>query len=108
MMKTLLFSDTDWLSVSQNHGYGPLPIPHPRDDEIAELIAQWAALDAASRQEASAAIKETQRETLLADSERMPSFSSPGAECAHLAPPRGERQGEGLARTVRIFLRRAT
>ncbi|MGH8021736.1 MAG: hypothetical protein ACREIA_26330 [Opitutaceae bacterium] len=72
-MEKLLFSGADWLSVTENNGYGLLPIPHPRDDEIKALILRWIALDVASRQQTAAAIKEDQRFTLLAYSERMAS-----------------------------------
>ena len=67
------FAAPDWLSVTENNGYGLLPIPHPRDDEIKTLILRWIAFDVTSRQQAAAAIKEDQRFTLLAYSERMAS-----------------------------------
>jgi hypothetical protein len=71
----MLFSDVHWLDVAENKGYGLLPIPNPRDEEIKTLILRWSALDTVSRQRAAAAIRENQRFTLLAFSERMASRS---------------------------------
>jgi len=72
-MEMHIFSGADWLSVTENNGYGSLPIPRPRDDEIEALIRRWIALDTSSRQQAATAIREDQRFTLLAYSERMAS-----------------------------------
>lgn len=68
-----LFADAVWLNVSNNEGYGLLPIPTERDEEISSLIRQWIALDVCERRETSCFISEEQRATLLAYSERMAS-----------------------------------
>jgi len=70
-----LFTSATWLNVNLNVGYGPLPIPQLRDDEITDLIATWLKLNATERQIAAQSVMETQRFTLLAYSERMASLA---------------------------------
>lgn len=71
MQKLGFFSNAAWLDVAKNHGYGPLPIPVQRDDQISSLIEEWKCLDALERTEASCSVTEDQAATLLAYSERM-------------------------------------
>lgn len=70
-MDTQIFANADLLHVDQNNGYGPAPIPSPRDGEIESLLAKWLTLSSPKRSEAAALISEDQRFTLLAFSERM-------------------------------------
>jgi hypothetical protein len=70
-----LFEGATWLRASNNHGYGPTPIPQPQDLKISELIRGWMTLDDRARAEAAEAIEEEQRATLLAFSERMASLA---------------------------------
>jgi hypothetical protein len=70
-MDTQLFANADWLHVDQNNGYGPAPIPSPRDAEIESLLVRWLALSSTERSTAAALISEDQRFTLLAFAERM-------------------------------------
>jgi hypothetical protein len=74
-MSTNLFAAAEWLTVRNNHGYGPLPIPQPRDTQISELLRSWMALDAPTRQASARGILPEQRFTLLAYSERMASLA---------------------------------
>jgi hypothetical protein len=74
-MKHNLFSLADWLRAENNRGYGPLPIPQPRDAEISNLLKNWMALDGPSRMASAIGIQEEQRFTLLAYSERMASLA---------------------------------
>lgn len=70
-----IFSSADWLNTDSNIGYGVLPIPDARDIKITELIKAWLNLDASVRQAETLQIREQQRYTLLAYSERMASFA---------------------------------
>lgn len=70
-----IFSSADWLSADLNIGYGVLPIPDARDIEITELIKAWLKLDVSIRQAETQKIREQQRYTLLAYSERMASLA---------------------------------
>jgi len=79
-----IFSSALWLNVEKNEGYGPKPIPDPRDAEISELLDKWMALPAPERQVAAAQIAEGQRFTLLAYSERMASLAVRTSDKAHL------------------------
>ncbi|MFL6621494.1 MAG: hypothetical protein ACJ8NR_02595 [Sulfurifustis sp.] len=72
-MTANIFVSATWLNVTNNHGYGLLPIPSARDEEISALIRQWMALDSKERQEAAKSIKDEQSGTFLAYSERMAS-----------------------------------
>jgi hypothetical protein len=74
-MPELQFAGASWLEAEQNRGYGLLPIPNKRDDEISALIEWWMALGQEDRVREAAAISESQRQTLLAYSERMASFT---------------------------------
>jgi len=69
------FEAAEWLRATNNRGYGPLPIPQPRDAEIEALLRSWMALDESTRQAAAQGIAEEQRFTLLAYSERMASLA---------------------------------
>jgi hypothetical protein len=71
LIDTEIFSNAGWLNVDQNNGYGPSPIPSPRDAEIEALLVNWQALGASERSKAAAGITEDQRFTLLAFAERM-------------------------------------
>jgi len=68
-----LFLEAFWLDMDHNHGYGSLPIPAIRDEEITELVSKWSALDDSERMQALASITTRQVWTLLAYSERMAS-----------------------------------
>lgn len=70
-MDTQIFSNAKWLSVDQNSGYGPSPIPDSRDVEIGSLINTWQSFGSQLRSDTAAKIREDQRFTLLAFSERM-------------------------------------
>lgn len=72
-MGTQIFTNAKWLSVDQNNGYGPAPIPSPRDGEIESLLVKWQSLCPSERSTAAAQISEDQRLTLLAFAERMAS-----------------------------------
>ena len=37
-MNTSIFVDADWLNMTENVGYGQLPIPNVRDDQICEIV----------------------------------------------------------------------
>lgn len=65
------FKKVDWLKVANNHGYGALPIPSQRDEQIGKLLRAWMSLDEMSRHAAVAGLPEEDRLTLLAYSERM-------------------------------------
>jgi hypothetical protein len=67
--------DAAWLSTSNNEGYGLLPLPTGRDEEISALIRQWMTLNVAERRETPCSIGDEQRTTLLAYSERMASLA---------------------------------
>ncbi len=69
------FTDAYWLDICHNNGYGQLPIPTRRDDEISDLIQSWMKLDESSREDAASCVTEKQRFTLLAYSERMASLA---------------------------------
>lgn len=70
-----LFANAEWLETEQNHGYGLLPIPTKRDEEITSLLRAWADLNPADRERASKALRPTQVLTLLGYSERMASLA---------------------------------
>lgn len=70
-MDTQLFAKADWLHVDRNNGYGPAPIPSPRDGDIESLLVKWQALGFSERSATAALISEGQRFTLLAFAERM-------------------------------------
>jgi hypothetical protein len=70
-MDTQIFTNAGWLNVDQNNGYGPAPIPNPRDGEIESLLVKWQSLNSPERSAAAAQINEDQRFTLLAFAERM-------------------------------------
>jgi hypothetical protein len=66
----------EWLSSEQNRGYGPLPIPQVRDEQITKLIRAWMNLDHISRTESASEITEMkQARVLRAYGERMASFA---------------------------------
>jgi hypothetical protein len=70
-MDTEIFSNAGWLDVDQNNGYGPAPIPSPRDAEIEALLVIWQAFSSSERSKAASEITEGQRCTLVAFAERM-------------------------------------
>jgi hypothetical protein len=70
-----LFSDARWLKSSANEGYGSLPIPTKRDDEITNLLGEWRGLDSVPRDSAIQRIDPDQCASLLAYSERMASLA---------------------------------
>lgn len=70
-----IFLIATWLNFDSNIGYGGLPIPQPRDSEITQLLNAWVGLDKSIRQVAAQQIREPQRFTLLAYSERMASLA---------------------------------
>lgn len=70
-----IFSSATWLNIDSNIGYGTLPIPSSRDEEITQLIEAWIKLDEGVRQIAAQQIMESQRFTLLGYSERMASLA---------------------------------
>lgn len=74
-MSSTIFADADWLNMTENVGYGQLPIPDSKDSRIQRLIQQWIALNEAYRIIAGESIEESQRFTLLAYSERMASLA---------------------------------
>jgi hypothetical protein len=65
----------EWLSRDHNRGYGPLPIPQGRDEQITTLLKAWTNLDHVSRTESAREITENQASVLLAYGERMASFA---------------------------------
>jgi hypothetical protein len=67
------FSSADWLHRESNRGYGLLPIPQPRDDQISDLLRAWMTQDEATRKQSALQISDEQRLTLLTYSERMAS-----------------------------------
>jgi hypothetical protein len=74
-MKSNVFASADWLKSDNNHGYGTLPIPSPRDAQISALLHDWLKLDEPSRNAALSGISEEHRFTLLGYSERMASLA---------------------------------
>lgn len=70
-----LFSSAEWLRAENNRGYGKLPIPQPRDQEIAGLIKTWMKCDEAERKQIASRLSSDQTRTLLAFSERMASLA---------------------------------
>lgn len=74
-MSSTIFTDADWLNMAQNVGYGQLPIPDSKDDLIQQLIQKWTKLNEKERIRAGESLKENQRFTLLAYSERMASLA---------------------------------
>jgi hypothetical protein len=70
-----IFSNAGWLNSDSNVGYGALPMPQPRDHEITNLLNDWLQLNNLVRQVVTQQVKESQRFTLLAYSERMASFA---------------------------------
>jgi hypothetical protein len=75
MNASVMFSDAAWLKAERNRGYGRLPIPNRRDEEISALLRGWMELTPAERHEASASITDDQQTTLLAYSERMATYA---------------------------------
>ena len=65
----------EWLSSDRNRGYGPLPIPQVRDEQITELIRAWMNLDHISRTESASEITDKQAGVFRAYGERMASFA---------------------------------
>jgi hypothetical protein len=59
------------LHRDNNRGYGPLPIPQPRDNEISNLLRRWMALDDTSREQSALQVGDEHLFVLLAYSERM-------------------------------------
>lgn len=74
-MSSTIFTEASWLSMAENVGYGQLPIPDPKDDQVQALVVKWIELDEHDRISAGQAVAECQRFTLLAYSERMASFA---------------------------------
>ena len=74
-MATSIFTDADGLSMTENIGYGQLPIPQRLDEKICRIIFRWTDLDESTRKRAGETIGESQRFTLLAFSERMASLA---------------------------------
>jgi hypothetical protein len=81
-----LFLSATWLDSSANIGYGRLPLPQLRDDEITRLLEDWLLLDPSERLASSAQVSEKQKDTLLAYSARMASLAvrEKSAERIHL------------------------
>jgi hypothetical protein len=69
------FSSAEWLRSTRNLGYGPLPIPQPRDFEITDLLESWTKLNSSERESAPLQISHEQTQTLLAYGARMASLS---------------------------------
>jgi hypothetical protein len=69
------FFSADWLLTENNHGYGKVPIPQPRDGEITSQIKNWMGLSELARQESASHILDKQRFLFLAYSERMASLA---------------------------------
>jgi hypothetical protein len=76
--------DVDCLNVSNNRGYGPLPIPTLRDEQISSMLRKWALLDEFSRRSTSGRIDDDTRPTLLAYSERAASRAIRERECEQI------------------------
>lgn len=74
-MATSIFTEAAWLSMTEIVGYGQLPIPQRIDETVRQIIFRWADLDKSTRKEAGETIRESQRFTLLAFSERMASLA---------------------------------
>jgi hypothetical protein len=69
-----LFACAQWLESAQNHGYGPLPIPAKRDEDITTLLRSWLGMKPDARERAAERIRSEQLLTLIAYSERMASL----------------------------------
>src|ERR1700733_199205 len=69
------FSTAEWLETKHNRGYGALPIPQPRDEEIGRLLRTWMAFDERTREASANAISNEQPPVLLAHAERMTSLA---------------------------------
>ena len=70
------FSIAEWLRSTRIVGYGPMPIPQPRDFEITDLLESWTKLNGSQRESAALQIiPDEQGRTLLAYGERMASLS---------------------------------
>lgn len=70
-----IFSSVEWLRAENNSGYGTLPIPQPRDEEISALLRSWLSLEEPVRRAALSQISEDYRFTLIGYSERMASLA---------------------------------
>ena len=70
-----LIASAEWLRAENTRGYGNLPIPQPLDDKITDLLRTWTALSRSARSAASLRVREDQRFTLLACSERLASLA---------------------------------
>lgn len=75
MSDIFIFKNAAWLDVASNQGYGRLPIPAPRDEQILALLREWQCLSEEEREAASRLITKDQMLTLLAFSERMASLA---------------------------------
>jgi hypothetical protein len=69
------FSSAEWLRSTRNVGYGPLPIPQPRDFEITALLESWTKLNRSQKESAALQISVEQQQTLRAYGARMASLS---------------------------------
>lgn len=65
------FLSAPCLNEGATIGYGQLPIPCALDDQITDLVDEWATLDQRARTEISRAITVRQQQVLLCYSERM-------------------------------------
>jgi hypothetical protein len=76
MMMLDRFMSLEFLDAANNKGYGPLPIPMARDNEINDMLREWAALDEHERNEAAKKFSfESCVQTLECYSSRMASLA---------------------------------
>ena len=75
MENLLIFENANWLNSEHNQGYGKLPIPVQRDEQITRLMLEWGHLNVDERELTSSSITESQAPTFYAYSQRMASLA---------------------------------
>jgi hypothetical protein len=63
----------DWLKGENNRDYGLDPVPHPRDEQVAQLIKTWMGLSDEAQKESQSLVSRQQSSVLQIFSERMAS-----------------------------------